>query len=218
MQASFRNVVLGAVVPSCRARRERLPGYRGTGHLERQRSHRLRLRHHRRRHRPDHRRARRDQPRRRQKENRQRQRPPHRVSTVLGETLRLPDTAATIIIAPLPRLAQTLGGVQITAQATHSSQLQPFYDRWLMRQKGALSATFIGPEEIELRHPNNRSAGHEVGDRRQREIVQRKIFSPLARPSRALPRFDGSSRREILERRRNFRFGCACRSEQWLVT
>ena len=67
--------------------------------------------------------------------------------------LDLPDTAATIVIM-LSRLTQTLGTVQVTAQATHSAQLQPFYDRWLMRQKGALSATFIGPEEIEFRHPN----------------------------------------------------------------
>ncbi|HXD23807.1 MAG TPA: hypothetical protein VN613_10675 [Gemmatimonadaceae bacterium] len=65
----------------------------------------------------------------------------------------LPDTAATIVIA-LSRLTQTLGAVQITGQATHAAALQPFYDRWLLRQKGALSATFIGPEEIEFRHPN----------------------------------------------------------------
>jgi hypothetical protein len=65
----------------------------------------------------------------------------------------LPDTAATIVI-PLARLTQALGTVQVTAQAAHSPLLQPFYDRWLLRQKGALSATFIGPEEIEFRHPN----------------------------------------------------------------
>jgi len=65
----------------------------------------------------------------------------------------LPDTAATITIT-LPRLVQTLGGVQVTGRATAAPFLQPFYDRWLMRQKGTLSATFIGPEEIEFRHPN----------------------------------------------------------------
>jgi hypothetical protein len=32
--------------------------------------------------------------------------------------------------------------------------LTGFYDRWLMRQKGVLSATFIGPEELEFRHPD----------------------------------------------------------------
>lgn len=33
--------------------------------------------------------------------------------------------------------------------------LTGFYDRWMMRQKGLLSATFIGPEELEFRHPDN---------------------------------------------------------------
>jgi len=33
-----------------------------------------------------------------------------------------------------------------------SLKLTGFYDRWLLRQKGSLSATFIGPEEIETRH------------------------------------------------------------------
>lgn len=32
--------------------------------------------------------------------------------------------------------------------------MKGFYDRWQMRQKGLLSATFIGPEEIEFRHPD----------------------------------------------------------------
>jgi hypothetical protein len=67
--------------------------------------------------------------------------------------IELPDTAATITIF-LPRLTQALGSVQITGRAAATPFLQPFYDRWLMRQKGLLSATFISPEEIEFRHPN----------------------------------------------------------------
>jgi hypothetical protein len=71
--------------------------------------------------------------------------------------LELPDTAAVLAVT-LPRLAQQLAGVTVTGQAVRSSlALTGFYDRWLMRQKGALSATFIGPEEIEKRHPANTS-------------------------------------------------------------
>jgi hypothetical protein len=71
--------------------------------------------------------------------------------------LELPDTAAVLIVT-LPRLAQQLAGVTVTGQAVRSSlALTGFYDRWLMRQKGALSATFIGPEEIEKRHPSRAS-------------------------------------------------------------
>lgn len=67
--------------------------------------------------------------------------------------LELLDTTATLTIT-LPRLAQALGGVRVTGRASVGPGLQPFYDRWLMRQKGVLSATFIGPEEIEFRHPD----------------------------------------------------------------
>jgi len=64
------------------------------------------------------------------------------------------DTASVHIVM-LSRLTQQLGGVTITAQAEQSQlQLVGFYDRWMQRQKGALSATFIGPEEIEKRHPS----------------------------------------------------------------
>ncbi len=63
------------------------------------------------------------------------------------------DTAASTTIV-LRRLAQAIGAVTVTArQESRDPKLAGFYDRWLMRQKGALSATFIGPEEIEFRHP-----------------------------------------------------------------
>ena len=67
----------------------------------------------------------------------------------------LPDTAATLIVM-LPRLQQSLGAVTVTAtNGTQSAlRLHGFYDRWLLRQNGMLSATFIGPEEIESRHPD----------------------------------------------------------------
>ncbi len=66
----------------------------------------------------------------------------------------LPDTGATIMIQ-LPRLAQNLGTIKVQAPPeTRALQLAGFYDRWMMRQKGALSAVFIGPEEIEFRHPD----------------------------------------------------------------
>jgi hypothetical protein len=65
------------------------------------------------------------------------------------------DTTATVTIT-LARIAQTLAPVRVTAAASSNSPLARtgFYDRWMMRQKGALSAVFIGPEEIEFRHPN----------------------------------------------------------------
>ena len=70
--------------------------------------------------------------------------------------IELPDTAATVTVT-LRRLAQALGEVRIADTASNGRvglKLQGFYDRWLMRQKGTLSATFIGPEEIESRHPD----------------------------------------------------------------
>jgi hypothetical protein len=68
--------------------------------------------------------------------------------------LELPDTAAVLTVT-LRRLAQQLAGVTVTGQAVKSQlELTGFYDRWLQRQKGALSATFIGPEELEKRHPS----------------------------------------------------------------
>jgi len=67
--------------------------------------------------------------------------------------LEIPDTAAVLTVV-LPRLAQQLAGVTVTGHAMITRLEQSgFYDRWLMRQKGTLSAVFIGPEEIEKRHP-----------------------------------------------------------------
>jgi hypothetical protein len=68
--------------------------------------------------------------------------------------LEVPDTAAVLTVM-LPRIVQELAGVTITGEPIKSRLEQAgFYDRWLMRQKGALSATFIGPEEIEKRRPS----------------------------------------------------------------
>ena len=66
--------------------------------------------------------------------------------------LEIADTATNQTIV-LRRLPQALNAVTVTGQAaSHDAALAGFYDRWLMRQKGALSATFIGPEEVEKRH------------------------------------------------------------------
>jgi hypothetical protein len=63
------------------------------------------------------------------------------------------DTATNTTIV-LRRVAQAIGAITVTArQESRDPKLAGFYDRWLMRQKGALSATFMGPEEIEFRHP-----------------------------------------------------------------
>jgi hypothetical protein len=69
--------------------------------------------------------------------------------------MELPDTAAVLTVT-LPRLAQQLGQVRVTAanNAAISLPMKAFYDRWMMRQKGLLSAVFIGPEELEFRHPD----------------------------------------------------------------
>jgi len=67
--------------------------------------------------------------------------------------LEMPDTAATLTLM-LPRVVQQIAGVTVTGRAMASHlELTGFYDRWLQRQKGSLSATFIGPEEIERRSP-----------------------------------------------------------------
>ncbi|HEY2848806.1 MAG TPA: carboxypeptidase-like regulatory domain-containing protein, partial [Gemmatimonadaceae bacterium] len=69
-------------------------------------------------------------------------------------TIDFPDTTSVVTVS-LTALGQRLGDVRITARANPSSPfVQGFYDRWMMRQKGLLSATFIGPEEIEFRHPD----------------------------------------------------------------
>ena len=67
-------------------------------------------------------------------------------------TVSIADTALKPVVV-LRRLTQALGAVTITARVVnHDLALTGFYDRWLLRQKGGLSATFIGPEEIEKRH------------------------------------------------------------------
>ena len=68
--------------------------------------------------------------------------------------LQVPDTVAVFTVL-LQRVAQGLSEVRVTGrQPAPSAMLQGFYDRWMMRQRGALSAVFIGPEELEFRHPN----------------------------------------------------------------
>lgn len=69
-------------------------------------------------------------------------------------TLDFPDTTSVVTIE-LAYVAQNLGEVKVTGRKAPSSPfVQGFYDRWLDRQKGLLSATFIGPEELEFRHPD----------------------------------------------------------------
>jgi hypothetical protein len=67
----------------------------------------------------------------------------------------VPDTAAVLVVS-LPRLAQNLSTVTVAGEKAIRSPLANtgFYDRWLMRQKGVLSAVFISPEELEFRHPD----------------------------------------------------------------
>jgi hypothetical protein len=62
---------------------------------------------------------------------------------------------ATVTVT-LPQIAQLLAPVTVNGspQIKTPLQLTGFYDRWLMRQKGTLSAVFIGPEELEFRHPS----------------------------------------------------------------
>lgn len=69
--------------------------------------------------------------------------------------LELPDTAAVLLVS-LPPLAQGLSTVTVSGKADATAPLvvAGFYDRWLMRQKGTLSAVFISPEELEFRHPD----------------------------------------------------------------
>jgi hypothetical protein len=73
--------------------------------------------------------------------------------------VELPDTAATVAIT-LPSLVQKLSTVTVsgTANVKPALALTGFYDRWLMRQKGVLSAVFISPEELEFRHPDKITA------------------------------------------------------------
>jgi hypothetical protein len=65
--------------------------------------------------------------------------------------------AGLVQMVVLPRIAQALGTVVVTGRGSVAPGLKGFYDRWEQRQKGTLSATFIGPEEIEMRHPGSTS-------------------------------------------------------------
>jgi hypothetical protein len=70
--------------------------------------------------------------------------------------LEVSDTDAVVTVA-LKSLTQRLDAVRVSATAATIPSplaLTGFYDRQLMRQKGLLSAVFIGPEEIEFRHPS----------------------------------------------------------------
>jgi hypothetical protein len=60
----------------------------------------------------------------------------------------------------LPQTAQLLAPVSVSSGATGGPKttnvplpLAGFYDRWMMRQKGTVTGVFIGPEEMEFRHP-----------------------------------------------------------------
>lgn len=66
--------------------------------------------------------------------------------------------AAATMTVTLPQIAQLLTRVTVTGDAAGpqtkaSLPLAGFYERWMMRQKGALTGVFIGPEEMEFRHP-----------------------------------------------------------------
>jgi hypothetical protein len=68
--------------------------------------------------------------------------------------VEFPDSSVSATIT-LAHVTQQLSAVRVTGQKNPSSPfVQGFYDRWLMRQKGLLSAVFIGPEELEFRHPD----------------------------------------------------------------
>jgi len=70
-------------------------------------------------------------------------------------TIDFPDTASVVTVTIAHAASQYLAEVRITGQRNPSSPfVQGFYDRWLQRQQGLLSATFIGPEELEFRHPD----------------------------------------------------------------
>lgn len=69
--------------------------------------------------------------------------------------VEFPDTAAMLPVT-LSLLPQTLKTVAVGGERPLSSALKNtgFYDRALMREKGLVSAVFIGPEELEFRHPS----------------------------------------------------------------
>jgi hypothetical protein len=63
--------------------------------------------------------------------------------------------AVATMTVTLPQIAHALAPVTVNGEAAPKSTLAltGFYDRWMEKQKGALSGVFIGPEEIEFRHP-----------------------------------------------------------------
>ncbi len=68
--------------------------------------------------------------------------------------ITLPDTAINLTVV-LPRVGQALAAVNVTGERVKTAlELSGFYDRMLMRQKGVITATFIGPEELDKRHPS----------------------------------------------------------------
>ena len=68
--------------------------------------------------------------------------------------VEFPDSASVYTVT-LARIARDLSTIVVSGASELKSPLEltGFYDRWEMRQKGALSAVFIGPEELEFRHP-----------------------------------------------------------------
>ncbi len=62
----------------------------------------------------------------------------------------------TVTLTPIGR---SLSTIVVNGERAIKSplELSGFYDRWQMRQKGVLSAVFIGPEELEFRHPSKAS-------------------------------------------------------------
>jgi hypothetical protein len=68
----------------------------------------------------------------------------------------LPSNATMTVT--LPQIAQLLAPVTVSSNGskttTTSLPLAGFYDRWMMRQKGTVTGVFIGPEELEFRHPS----------------------------------------------------------------
>ena len=67
--------------------------------------------------------------------------------------------AAATMTVTLPQIAQLLAPVNVSSGGgpTNTNKLSlplaGFYERWMMRQKGTLTGVFIGPEEMEFRHP-----------------------------------------------------------------
>ncbi len=66
--------------------------------------------------------------------------------------------AAATMTVTLPQIAQLLAPVNVSSGGPQTNKavslpLGGFYDRWMQRQKGALTGVFFGPEEIEFRHP-----------------------------------------------------------------